>query len=107
VEILVAIADLTIADELLRSLTRRLERSPLCYDPERSEVRVPSESELGTVDLVIDTVEAWLAREGRGTSAELRIGECVYVLDGSADVKASRSALAVAGSPISACSLAS
>ena len=102
-EILVAVADMTVADELLRSLTRRLERSPLAFDPERSEVRVPSDSEIGTVDLVIDTVEAWLAHEGHGASAELRIGECVYVMDGSARGKASSStrplvrSLAIAG----------
>lgn len=65
-------------------------------------MRVPSESEIGTVDLVIDTVDGWLANEGRGASAELQIGESVYVLDGSAHVKASRSALAILGSLVSA-----
>jgi hypothetical protein len=98
VEILVAVADMTVADELLRSLTWRLEHSPLAFDSELSEVRVPSDSEMGTVDLVIDTVEAWLADEGRGATAELRIGESVYVMNGSARKKASRSALAVIAS---------
>jgi hypothetical protein len=99
VEILVAIADLTVADELLRSLTRRLESSPLAFDPEHSEVRVPSDSEMGTVDLVIDTVEAWLAHEGSGASAELRIGESVYVMNGSGHGKGARWALAAVVEP--------
>jgi hypothetical protein len=85
VEIRVGVADVALADGLMRRLARLFDRSSVSFDGVRNEVRVRSEWESRAVVEVIEAVEWWLTADAV-SSAELSIGDRSYTMVGPAFV---------------------
>jgi len=81
VEIRVSVADVAVAEGLVRRLAGLLDLSSVSFDQERNEVSVRSAWESRAVIDVIGAVETWLAAGGVG-SAELSIGDRSYTMVG-------------------------
>ena len=81
VEIRVAVADLSVAEELMRRLAGVFTASSVSVDGARNEVRVRSKSDSRAVVEVIGAVESWLSANGVG-SAVLSIGDRSYTMVG-------------------------
>ena len=83
VEIRIDLAEGSKLQPLMPELAAIVSRSSLWRDAGSTYVRVRSEWDPADADRLVRAVEAWLALDGEGSSAELSIGDETFRMSGS------------------------